>query len=236
MASQGGGRGGFRRWERSRPGAGTWQALHGRAERSPLARAELEKERARLVLARYGVVFRERLEHELPLLRWSKIFRALRLLELSGEIVSGHFFTGIAGLQFATHEAIRKLAAALPGDRIYFVNACDPASLCGLGLDGTALLPRRVPGNWMVYRGSTLVLVLQKGGKELTVLVPPADAVLEPALGIYRFLLGREFAPLSSLSVETINDASTLASPYAEALRQVGFTNDYRGMSLWKRS
>jgi ATP-dependent Lhr-like helicase len=87
----------------------------------------------------------------------------------------------------------------------------------------------------MVYRGTTLVLVLQKGGRELTVLVPPSDDVLEPALGIYRFLLGREFSPQSSLSVETINDTGTLASPYAEALRHVGFTNDYRGMSLWKR-
>jgi ATP-dependent Lhr-like helicase len=235
VASQTSGRTGFRRWERSRPSAGTWRALHGRSQRSPLARAELEKERARLVLARYGVVFRERLEHELPPLRWSKIFRALRLLELSGEIVCGHFFTGVPGLQFATHEAIRKLAEALPGDRIYFVNACDPASLCGLGLTGTSSLPRRVPSNWMVYRGTTLVLVLQKGGRELTVLVPPSDDVLEPALGIYRFLLGREFSPQSSLSVETINDTGTLASPYAEALRHVGFTNDYRGMSLWKR-
>ncbi len=61
-----GGRAGFRRWERSRPSAGNWHALQGRQERGPVANAEREKERARMVLARYGVVFRELLEHELP--------------------------------------------------------------------------------------------------------------------------------------------------------------------------
>jgi ATP-dependent Lhr-like helicase len=201
-----------------------------------VANAELEKERARMVLARYGVVFRELLEHELPNLRWTKIFRALRLLELSGEIISGHFFEGVPGIQFATHVAIRRLVEPLPGQRIYGVNACDPASVCGLGLDAlSSQLPRRVSSNWMVFRGSQLVLVLQKSGKELTVLVEPGDAALEPALAIYRFFLGREFSPLSSVTVETVNGANANTSPFAAALRAVGFSNDYRGMSLWKR-
>jgi ATP-dependent Lhr-like helicase len=232
----GGGRAGFRRWERSRPSAGNWRCLQDQQDQSPVANAELEKERARLVLARYGVVFRELLEHELPLLRWSRLFRSLRLLELSGEIISGHFFEGVPGIQFASHEAIRRLAEPLPGERIYFVNACDPASVSGLGLDGfSAEIPRRIPSNWMVFRGSQLVLVLQKSGKELTVLAEPGDPVLEPALAIHRFFLNREFSPPSSVAVETVNGASASTSPYAEDLRRTGFTSDYRGMSLWKR-
>ena len=87
----------------------------------------------------------------------------------------------------------------------------------------------------MVFRGSQLVLVVQKGGKELTVLVEPGDPVLDEALAIYRFLLGREFAPLSSITVETINSTSAIASPHADDLRRAGFTNDYRGLCLWKR-
>jgi len=230
------GRAGFRRWERSRPSAGNWRGLQTRQDRSPVANAELEKERARTVLARYGIVFRELLEHELPLLRWSKLFRSLRLLELSGEIISGHFFQGVSGIQFASHEAIRRLLEPLPGERIYFVNACDPASVAGLGLDGfSSQLPRRVPSHWMVFRGSQLVLVLQKMGKELTVLAEPGDPVLLPALAVYRFLLNREFSPLSSVGVETVNGVNATASPYADELRRTGFTSDYRGMSLWKR-
>ena len=237
-ASQSGGTGrtGFRRWERSRPSAGHWRLLQGRQDRSPVESAELEKERARMVLARYGVVFRELLEHELPPLRWTKVFRALRLLELSGEIISGHFFQSVPGLQFATHEAIRRLTDPLPGERIYFVNACDPASVCGLGVEGfVAEMPRRIASNWMVFRGSQLLLSLQKGGKELTVLAGPGEAALEPALAIYRFFLGREFSPDSSVTVETVNGVNTIESPFVEQLRAAGFTNDYRGMTLWKR-
>ena len=236
--SQNGGTGrtGFRRWERSRPSAGRWRLLQGRQDLSPVANAELEKDRARMVLARHGVVFRELLEHELPPLRWTKVFRALRLLELSGEIISGHFFQGVPGIQFATHEAIRRLAEPLPGERIYFINACDPASVCGLGFGGfPAEIPRRIASNWMVFRGSQLLLVLQKGGRELTVLSEPGDAVLGPALAIYRFFLGRESSPISSVTVETVNGVNANASPFAEPLRATGFTNDYRGMTLWRR-
>jgi ATP-dependent Lhr-like helicase len=230
------GRAGFRRWQRSRPSSGHWQALDTERETSPLARAERDKERARLVLDRYGVVFRELLEHELPPLRWSRIFRALRLLELSGEIVAGHFFAGIPGLQFASHEAVRRLGEPLPQERIYFVNACDPASVCGLGIEGlSAALPRRLASHWLVFHASQLVLVLQKGGKELSVVGGPAPAVLEDALGIYRFLLGREAAPQSSITVETINGQNANPSHFADVLRAVGFTSDYRGMSLWNR-
>jgi ATP-dependent Lhr-like helicase len=115
----GAGRSGFRRWERTRPSAGAWHLVQSKADRSPLENAELEKERARLVLARYGVVFRELLEHELAPLRWPRLFRALRLLELSGEIVSGHFFLGVPGIQFATHEALRRLGDSLPSEAVY---------------------------------------------------------------------------------------------------------------------
>jgi ATP-dependent Lhr-like helicase len=231
------GRAGFRRWERSRPSAGTWHVLPDRQPKGAMENAELEKERARLVLARYGVIFRELLEHELPLLRWSRLFRALRLLELSGEILSGHFFTGVPGIQFAIPEAIRALTDPLPGARTYIVHACDPASVCGLGLDELPPhLPRRTSSNWTVWHESALVLVLQKDGRELFVEFEPADPRLAPALAIYRLLLGREFSPLSSVTVETVNQVATPNSPYATDLRQAGFVNDYRGMTLWKRA
>jgi ATP-dependent Lhr-like helicase len=195
--------------------------------------AELDKDRARIVLGRYGVVFRELLEHELPALRWPRLFRALRLHELSGEIVSGHFFTDVPGLQFASHEALRKLEAAPQDGRVYLVNACDPASLCGTGLP-LASLPRRIAGHFMVYVGNQLVLVLQKGGRALTVFTDPGHPALAPALGIYRLLLGREYAPQSGLTVETVNDKPAATSPFADDLRAFGFGNDYRGLSLWK--
>ena len=62
----------------------------------------MARDRIRQVLQRYGVVFRELLEAELPRLRWSRLFRSLRLMEFSGEVVAGRFFDGIPGLQFAS--------------------------------------------------------------------------------------------------------------------------------------
>ncbi|HEX7597483.1 MAG TPA: hypothetical protein VF518_04660, partial [Polyangia bacterium] len=232
----GSGRAGFRRWERSRPTAGSWRLLPGSPRRSPVENAELEKERARLVLARYGVVFRELLQHELPLLRWPRLFRALRLLELSGEIVAGHFFASVPGIQFATHEAVGRLREPLPDQRLYFINACDPGSVCGLGLAGfPPELPRRIASNWMVFCGPRLVLVSQKGGHDLTVSVEPGDPVLAPALAIFPFFLGREFSPVSSVTVETVNRVNAGSSPYANGLREIGFANDYRGLTLWRK-
>jgi hypothetical protein len=87
----------------------------------------------------------------------------------------------------------------------------------------------------MVFRGSDLLLVVQKNGRELTVLAEPGDANLESALAIYRFFLGREFSPLAAVTLETVNGLAANASPYAGVLRTMGFANDYRGMNLWKR-
>ena len=37
------------------------------------------------------------------------------------------------------------------------------------------------------------------------------------------------------MTLATVNGISANASPYADELRRIGFSNDYRGMSLWKR-
>ena len=47
---------------------------------------ERKKDRARMLLDRYGIVFRELLQREAPGFRWADVFRPLRLMELSGEV------------------------------------------------------------------------------------------------------------------------------------------------------
>jgi hypothetical protein len=59
--------------------------------------------------------------------------------------------------------------------------------------------------------------------------------LLPPALEIFRFLLGRDASPISSVTVEKVNGLAAASSPHAENLRQAGFANDYRGMTLWRR-
>src|SRR5512143_223445 len=94
-------RSGFDRWKVSRPLEGNWRRIDTHAEeRDILGEEELVKDRIRQLLRRYGILFRELLVNELPPLQWRAVFRSLRLMELSGEVMSGHFFQGISGPQF----------------------------------------------------------------------------------------------------------------------------------------
>ncbi len=102
-------------------------------EEGLLARAEREKERVRLLLDRYGVLFRELLQNELPAFSWGNIFRALRLMELSGEVLTGYFFEGVPGPQFISHEAFRMLQNKISGA----VRLLDLRHRSGIGLRHT---------------------------------------------------------------------------------------------------
>jgi ATP-dependent Lhr-like helicase len=103
---------------------GNWQVLSIPISDADLVeREERNKERARLLLDRYGLVFKELLQNESPPFRWSSVFRALRLMELSGEVMTGYFFEGIPGPQFISHEAFRMLGKKLPEDAVYWMSA-----------------------------------------------------------------------------------------------------------------
>jgi ATP-dependent Lhr-like helicase len=206
-------------------------------ELDALEREELNKDRVRQLLQRYGVLFRELLEVEPPPLRWSRIFRTLRLMELSGEVLAGHFFQGVAGLQFASHAAFRVLQQGLPEDRpgapVCWMNAMDPASLCGRGLPGlSAPLPPRHPGTHLAYAGACLALVSRRRGRSLEVLLPPDDPRLPACLGLFRAQLHRDFRPWRSVQVEEVNGIPARDSPYAAALQGFGFRPDFRAYVL----
>ena len=202
-----------------------------------LEREELGKERARLVLERYGLVCRELLARELPALRWAEVFRALRLMELGGEVLAGHFLEGVRGLQFITHEALRELREGLPEDAIYWVSATDPASFCGVDVEGLkGSLPARRRGTHLVYHGERLVLVSKRNGRELEIRVDVDHPHLLDYFSVLKGLLTREFQPLSSLEVETIAGEPALGSPYLEPLGELfRLTRETRSVRLWKR-
>jgi ATP-dependent Lhr-like helicase len=229
----------FNRWQSTLPFTGNWYALPGTdaesVEMDALDRQELIKDRIRQLFMRCGILFRELLWNELPALRWSNIFPVLRLMELSGEILSGHFFKGIPGLQFCTPTALGMLTRGLPEDAVYWLNAADPASPCGIGLDELRpLLPHRLPTTHLVFHGKKLVLVSKKNGKELIFNVTPDHPGIPGYLEFFKTLIGREFQPLKYIGVETVNDQPVLDSPYKEALRNFGFKKDYKAMTLMK--
>lgn len=226
---------GFDRWQASRPVSGRWF----RIDRGPQARDALDEEeetrdRVRQVLQRYGVVFREILEYELPPLRWSRLFRALRMMEFSGEVVTGRFFEGVPGVQFALPSIVEDLSMAETGDDVWWINAADPASLCGIDIGGLkSILPARLPTTHVVFQGSTVVLVSRRRGFDLEFRVPPDSPRIGEYLAFVKALTSREQRPLSAVRVETINDEPVAASPYRARLLEFGFVEDYRRLT-WR--
>ncbi len=223
------------RWRGTAVYPGSWQLLPQPAPAGdPLEEEERNKDRVRLLLDRYGVLFRELLQRELPALRWKGLFRALRLMELSGEILAGHFFEGVPGPQFASHRAFRLLSRGLPEDAVFWLSAADPASACGLGLEGLrSSLPPRVAGTHLVYHGSRLVLESRRNGRRLVFHAAPDDPRLPEYLAPLDHLLTRARQPVRQLEIETIDGAPAASSPFADALGTLfDLRRDHRSLIL----
>jgi ATP-dependent helicase Lhr and Lhr-like helicase len=114
------------------PPAGRWTLL-----RSPLMPAVEPGERiehwCRLLLRRYGVMFRDLLANESAAPNWQELVRTYRRLEARGEIRGGRFVAGVAGEQYALSEAIAPLRSAddEPDAQPLLLPATDPLNLTG---------------------------------------------------------------------------------------------------------
>jgi ATP-dependent Lhr-like helicase len=174
-----------------------------------------------VVLARYGVVFRELLAREEPAFQWGRLFRALRLMELSGEVLAGRFFEGVPGLQLATPGAFRLLRdGLLPDDAVWWVNAADPASLAGVDLpELKPALPERRAGNHVVFHGDRPVVVSTRRGRSLRIHAAPDHPRLPNYLAFLKVQLTRDFAPRKAVEVEEINGVPAPESPFRDPLR-----------------
>jgi len=185
-----------------------------------IAELEQSKERARILLERYGVVFKELLSRESKPFRWSSVFKALRLMELGREIVSGYFFKNISGPQFISHQALRLLRQGLPEHQLYWHNACDPLSLCGVSLpELKRRLPKRLESTHLLYKGSELILISSRNGKELQFNIAPDDTNIPDCLAVLRHLLYRSRHPLAQIPIATINQEPALQSDYIPCLQ-----------------
>ncbi len=228
----------FSQWRGSLPFAGHW--YKPALPQDPLDAMETEdlhKDRVRLLLDRYGILFREILHKELPQFQWAVLFRSLRLMELSGEILSGQFFKNIPGLQFMLPRAFQKLRTSLPEDTVYFMNAVDPASVCGMPLPAVKQrYPKRLPTTLLVFKGRNLKLISLGNGKDLLIHAEPGDESLVEYLACLNHLLTRPVKALKKIIVETINTAPAGKSPYLSDFETVfDVLPDYRKITLYRK-
>jgi len=109
--------------------AGRWSLFGSSLEESSMETT------ARILLKRYGVVFRGLLPRESQLPPWRGLVRVYRRLEARGEIRGGRFVAGFGGEQFALPDAVGRLRAVRrlekPGELV-LVGAADPLNLVGI--------------------------------------------------------------------------------------------------------
>jgi ATP-dependent Lhr-like helicase len=123
-------------------------------------RNEALESACRMLLGRYGVVFREMIERESVLPAWRELLVTLRRLEDRGEVRGGRFVDGFLGEQFALPMAVEFLRASRlepPGGEEVTVSAADPLNLVGILVPGD-----RVPalsGKFIAYRDGVPFLI-----------------------------------------------------------------------------
>ncbi|WP_028008194.1 DEAD/DEAH box helicase [Solimonas flava] len=167
-------RGGLRAAFENLEGAGRWSLVRPRrAEAGATDGADIEHV-ARVLLKRYGVVFRKLVEREPQLPPWRELFYVLRRLEARGEIRGGRFVNGFAGEQFALPEAAASLARQRE-DRdgaLVAVSGCDPLNLTGLIMPGERV--PALPANRVLLRGGVPVASLVGGNVKMLADADPA--------------------------------------------------------------
>ncbi|WP_213807748.1 DEAD/DEAH box helicase [Granulicella sp. dw_53] len=111
---------------------------------------------AKMLLSRYGILFRDLLVRESNAPKWRDLLGILRRLEARGEVRGGRFVTGFGGEQFALPQAVESLRASRTRDctAIITVAAADPINLVGIVVPGDRI--SAVPGKQVQYRNGQL--------------------------------------------------------------------------------
>jgi ATP-dependent helicase Lhr and Lhr-like helicase len=121
---------------RPRHSGGRWSILYADEAGD---RAAVAESVCWMLLRRYGVVFRELMEHESVIPKWREVLIALRRLEDRGEIRGGRFVSGFLGEQFALPvavESLRALRNQAPSGEVVVISAADPLNLTGVLIPG----------------------------------------------------------------------------------------------------
>ncbi len=170
-------RGGARASFQNLESAGRWSLVGARRRSEPAPEPDVEAT-ARLLLRRYGVVFRALIERESRLPPWRELHYVLRRLEARDEIRGGRFVTGFSGEQFALPDAaaaLRRHREAYADDHVVLAG-CDPLNLTGVLLGGERV--PAMPGNRVLLRDGVPVAAFVGGALRCWA---PADTATQNA-------------------------------------------------------
>ena len=149
-------------YRKVRSAAGRWSLFRNH---DPMPEDAIEQARcnditiesaARMLLNRYGVVFRDLLELESNIPRWGILLRMLRRLEDRGLVRGGRFVSGFGGEQFALPEVLDSLRATRNQEfkSKMTVAGADPVNLIGILIPGERT--HAMPGRKLVIKSQIL--------------------------------------------------------------------------------
>ena len=217
--------------------AGRWALVPERAAdptRRALARTEA-------FLERHGVLTRGALETERVTGGFSGIYKVLRGMEDSGQVVRGYVVEGLGAAQFAARGAVDQLRSLsdtkAPRERTGAVvlAATDPAQPYGAALPWPAVLgdtrhrPARKAGALAVLVDGAPVLYVERGGRSLLSFTGDGQALRAAAHALSGAV--RE-GWLGQLAVQRADGEQALTSELAVVLREAGFRATPKGLRL----
>ena len=124
------------RYIRPRHSTGRWSLLYtdGALDQNKTIEAT-----CRMLLNRYGIIFRDLLVRESITFKWRQLLMAFRFMEARGEIYGGTFVSGFLGEQYALPAALESLRAfrnRSSASNTLNLSAFDPLNLIGIIVPG----------------------------------------------------------------------------------------------------
>ena len=219
--------------------AGRW-SLAVRPAEDPTRRAHA---RAEAFLERHGVLTRGALDTERVTGGFSGVYKVLRAMEESGQVIRGYVVEGLGAAQFAARGAVDRLRAlsrppgqpAQSDQDAVVLAAADPAQPYGAALAWPDPLgegkhrPARKAGALAVLVDGTPALYVERGGKSLLSFTDD-----DPTLRTAANALSRAVRDgwLGQLAVQRADGEVALTSHLATVLQEAGFRATPKGLRL----
>ncbi|TLF33048.1 ATP-dependent helicase, partial [Microbacterium sp. 5K110] len=214
---------------------GRWSLL---PEREPDAAARATAT-ASLLLDRYGVVTRGAVQSEGVPGGFAQVYRILAGFEEAGHCRRGYVIEKLGAAQFAasaTVDRLREFAAVAdpPPLRAVTLAATDPANAYGAALgwpalEGVTHRPGRKAGGLVVLVDGELTLYLERGGRSALAFTDDEARLQAAARDLADASRRRR---LDTLTVEQVNGEFVYGTAVGRALREAGFVESPRGLTL----
>jgi ATP-dependent Lhr-like helicase len=174
---------------------------------------------------------------------FSGIYKVLRAMEESGQVVRGYVVEGLGAAQFAARGAVDQLRALsqpdgpVPGQAlgVAVLAAADPAQPYGAALSWPPVVgenkhrPGRKAGALVVLVHGIPVLYVERGGKSLLSFTEEDEPLHAAAQALARAV---HDGWLGELAVQRADGAAALTSRLADVLRDAGFRATPKGLRL----